>query len=321
MRQHTKLRFVGSLGLMIATSAGLSTAQGQDNPRAAGAAGHSTELLITHALDMALEGSELQLTIRQAGGPVLAGKTDGGVARTSETDGPGAAKAGGKHGGMVQLQHQVRRSFQESYELMKASNRLLRGGAEAREREERAPASRLYAAANLYANTLYSLGRQTFGWQAGWDPADRSTPDRTGEDKEPGTTHEVGPKLTTADLASITLINHSVKESVSAFELKRSLHHRMAGDAASKLLHDHADAMAKESKKSVEQILASLHERAAAGTPEPKPDNEAAAPGAHEGWSGTQVQALAQQAREVIRVLDELGSETGGAPGARRGER
>jgi hypothetical protein len=25
------------------------------------------------------------------------------------------------------------------------------------------------------------------------------------------------------------------------------------------------------------------------------------------GWSGTQTQALAQQAREVIRVLDELG--------------
>jgi hypothetical protein len=310
---------MGSLGLLIATSAGLATARGQDSPRPAGAevgAGQSTELLITHALDMALEGSELQLTIRQAGGPVVVSKTDDGVARTNALDGP-AGTAGTKKSGLIQLQHQVRRSFQESYELMKAGNRLLRGGAEAR--EERASASRLYAAANLYANTLYSLGRQTFGWQAGWDPADRSTPDRAGQDQEPGTTHEGGPKLTTADLASITLINHSVKESLSAFEIKRSLHHRVAGDAAAKLLRDHAHAMAKESRQSVEQLLASLHERAAAGTPEPKPGKDAAAPAGQEGWSGTHVQALAQQAREVIRVLDELGSETGAAPGGSRG--
>ena len=53
---------------------------------AGSSAGQSTELLITHALQMALEGSELQLTIRQAGGPVIASTSDAGVARTS---GPG----------------------------------------------------------------------------------------------------------------------------------------------------------------------------------------------------------------------------------------
>jgi hypothetical protein len=38
-----------------------------------------------------------------------------------------------------------------------------------------------------------------------------------------------------------------------------------------------------------------------------------APPAAAGGWSGANMQALAQQAREVVRVLDELGSEGGGS--------
>jgi hypothetical protein len=319
MRQH--LRFAGAAGLLIATSAGLSAARGQEPVRAAGteaatasSAGQGTQLMIAHALDMAIAGSELQLTIRQAGGQAAAGKethveipgvVDVAVTRTrAPGDDPGK---GTGHGGLVQLQQQARRSFRNSYELMKASNRLLRAGAETR--DDRATSSRFYAAANLYANTLYAIARETFGWQAGWEPNDRSPADQGGESSvHPGAS---GARLSTADLATVTLINYSVKESLNAFELSQALRNASAGDGATRALREHARAMAADSRQSVEQILASLKEKAeAAGSDANAPGNRAAAEG-HASWSGTQVQGLAQQAREVVRMLEELGGEAG----------
>ncbi|HZW35024.1 MAG TPA: hypothetical protein VFF52_30145 [Isosphaeraceae bacterium] len=60
--------------------------------------------------------------------------------------------------------------------------------------------------------------------------------------------------------------------------------------------------MAAESRQSVEQVIASLREKQVAA---PSPSGSGSK--AQQGWSGTQTQALAQQDREVIRVLDELG--------------
>ena len=323
MRQH--LRFAGAAGLLIATSAGLSAAWGQEPVRAAGteaatgsSAGQGTQLMIAHALDMAIAGSELQLTIRQAGGLAavsketrvgIPGVVDVAVTRTGAVgDDPGR---GTGQGGLVQLQQQARRSFRNSYELMKTSNRLLRAGTETR--DDRATSSRFYAAANLYANTLYTIARETFGWQAGWEPNDRSPADQGGESTvHPGAT---GARLSTADLATVTLINYSVKESLNAFELNQSLRNLGAGDAAAQSLREHARAMAADSRQSVEQILASLKERTEAGTPAAgadanAPGNRTAGEG-HASWSGTQVQGLAQQAREVVRMLEELGGEAG----------
>lgn len=354
MRKYAKVGFMGSVGLLIALSAGPSIVRGQDPARPAGAdaatgssAGQSTELLIAHALQMAIEGSELQLTIRQAGGPVVAGTSDSGVSRTSGPGGSDPAMTGMGQGGLVQLQQQARRSFQASYELMKTGNQLLRSGTEAR--DERASASRLYAASNLYSSTLYSFARQTFGWQAGWEPTDRSHPDRgqagdaaagerpvtPGQGRERGVAHAGagGIKLPTADLATVTLINHAVKESLDSFEINQSLLGTSAVDAGVQRLREHARTMATESRRSIEQILVSLRERGATGAPgvtsegagavsrPVHPANEATGSGGQEGWSGTQVQVLAQQAREVIRVLDELGGQAGGATGATRGNR
>jgi hypothetical protein len=316
MRERTRVWLMGSVSLLIAISADLSAARGQQPVRPAGAvvvgpaAGHSTELMIAHALDMALDGSELQLVISQAGGPVTGARTDAGVTRTGGAGGAGTGATEPGRGGLIQLQHRARRSFQESYEMMKASNRLLRAAGE--ERAERAAASRLYAASNLYVNTLYTLGRQTFGWQAGWEPTDRSEEGGAGQ-----AATARGPKLSTGDIATITLINHAVKESLGAFELSQSLHDQAAGDRAGQQLREHALLMAAESRQSIERILASLNE--SRGTTETTPSGGAAGAVAKEGWSGTQVHALAQQAREVIRVFDELCGQAGGAPGAVRG--
>jgi hypothetical protein len=313
MKGRSRVWLMGSAGLLIAISADLSTARGQQPVRPAGAvvvgtaAGHSTELMIAHALDMALDGSELQLIISQAGGPVTGARTDAGVTRTGVA-GAGATEPG--RGGVIQLQHRARRSFQDSYEMMKASNRLLRAAGE--ERAERAAASRLYAASNLYVNTLYTLGRQTFGWQAGWEPTDRSEEGGAGQAATAGAA-----KLSTGDVAMITLINHAVKESLGAFELSRSLHNQATGDPACEQLLAHARLMVAESRQSIERILASLRE--SGGASGAAPSGGAAGAGAQEGWSGTQVHALAQQAREVIRVFDELCGQPGGAPGAARG--
>jgi hypothetical protein len=151
---------------------------------------------------------------------------------------------------------------------------------------------------------LYAIARETFGWQAGWEPNDRSPADQGGESSvNPGAS---GARLSTADLATVTLINYSVKESLTAFELSQALRGAGAGDDATRSLREHARSMAANSRESVEQILASLKERANAGTPTTGSDAKASA-----SWSGTQVQGLAQQAREVVRMLEELGGEAG----------
>ena len=69
--------------------------------------------------------------------------------------------------------------------------------------------------------------------------------------------------------------------------------------------------MAAEGRKSVNEILAGLHEQ---GTKSPGTTSDDKAPANRSiaaraenqaGWSGSHVEALRQQAGEVIRVLDE----------------
>ena len=129
------------------------------------------------------------------------------------------------------------------------------------------------------------------------------------------TSREGRARLNTADLATVTLINYAVKESLNAFELSQALRGAGAGDDATQSLREHARTMAADSRQSVEQILASLKERAEAGTPAAgsdanAPGNRTAVEG-HASWSGTQVQGLAQQAREVVRMIEELNGEAG----------
>src|SRR5580658_1964078 len=135
MRQE-KIRLVGALGLLAATAVGLSTArgQGQDSASKSGSStGQSNQLLITHALGMAIEGSELQLTIHQAcsagtagtGDHAISGSGGAGVnASAAKNVAPGAAARSVSEDGrgcQIQLEHQVRKSFENSHELMTAS--------------------------------------------------------------------------------------------------------------------------------------------------------------------------------------------------------
>jgi hypothetical protein len=346
MRQNkSKFRLAGAIGLLVATSAGLSAARGQGQNSAgqqAGSTGQSTQLLITHALDMALQGSDLQLTIRQAGCADAAGTTghatsENGEKRAGGQDAAssGTAKPASEDGQacLIQVEQHVRKSFENSQELMTTSNRLLRAGSEAH--GDRAKSSRLYAAANLYANSLYSIAGETFGWEAGWKPADRANGDKgqadkgeARQDKEHSAAKRAGSdehRFTTADLTNVSLINHAVKESLSAFELSQSLRDMGANDAAAQHLRNHAKAMADEGRKSVNEIFASLHEKRT-GTPGAANDRKTpgnrtgtASAESHAGWSGTQIRALAQQAREVVRVLDQLDGQAVAAPeGIRR---
>jgi hypothetical protein len=340
MRQN-KVWLLGAIGLSIATAAGLSAARGQGRDSAGqsnGSTGQSTQLLITHALDMAIEGSALQLTTQQACGTCTAGKSDHATSGTG-VSGVNAAGATTASGGtarttsenaencQIQIQQHARKSFESSHELMATSNRLLRGGSEGRAAQ--ASSSRLYAAANLYASSLFSIARETGGWEAGWKPADRSNADQgqadkaeSKQDRDRSTAH-VGSsesRLTAADVIAVTLINHAVKVSLNAFELNHSVRDIASTDAAAEQLRSHAKAMAVEGRQSVKEILAGLNEKGKspsdATNDDKTPGNRAGATRAENqaGWSGSKVQALAQQAREVVRVLDELSGQAVATP-------
>jgi hypothetical protein len=321
-------------------------------------AAKSTELLIVHALDMALDGSNMQLTIRQTGVPAGPGIGAPGIPPAGAPGAPGAAPPPGApgaqpgampgQGGVMQLQQETRRAFQGSYDLIKESNKLLRSSSESR--GERSSASRLYAAANLYSNSLYSLARETFGWEAGWEPTDRSREGEQPGQPAPGQPAPGQPapgqlpvgqprlgamsRISPTDIAAITALNHAVKEAIDAFELSQAMRGQGDDGDGSKRLREHVRAMSESSRKTVDQILASARERApgapgaAPGAPGAAPGAPGAAPGAAPppgadrpiggaGWSGTEMQALAQQAREVVRVLDELGSNGGSRSGSR----
>lgn len=189
MRQN-KVWLVGVIGLSIATAVGLSAARGQGRDVAgqgSGSTGHSTQLLIAHGLDMAIEGSALQLTVHQACGACAAGTSDdansganvSGVKAAGVKAGSGGTVRSESENGkncQIQIQQHARKSFESSQELMTTCNGLVRGRAEGR--GEQASASRLYAAANQYASSLFSIARETGGSEAGWKPADRSRADQ-----------------------------------------------------------------------------------------------------------------------------------------------
>ena len=208
-------------------------------------------------------------------------------------------------GCQIQLEQQVRKSFKNSQELMIASDRLLRGESEAR--GERAGTSRLYAVANRYASSLNSIAREN-GDEAGSKPAARSTAEEgkaekaeSSQDRKVRSTQvRSGERqLTSADATMFTLINHAVKESLNAFELNHSVRELAASDPAVQELRNHAKAMAAEGRKSVNEILAGLHEQ---GTKSPGTTSDDKAPANRSiaaraenqaGWSGSHVERCA----------------------------
>jgi hypothetical protein len=334
-----KILLVGALGLAVATALGLSSALGQDSARGSGdSSGQGNQLLITHALDMAIEGSELQLTIHQvccadaaeSGDRANSGSSDASVSASATANAVPVATARrareNGQGCQIQLEQQARKSFKNSQELLIASDRLLRGESEAH--GDHAGTSRLYAVANRYASSLNSIARENgdeMGSKpAAWSKAEEGQAEKaesTQDRKVRSTQLRSGERqLTSADATMFTLINHAVKESLNAFELNHSVRDMAASDPAVQELRNHAKAMAAEGRKSVNEILAGLHEK---GTKSPGTTSDdkatanrsiAARAENQAGWSGSQVEALAQQAGEVIRVLDELGAHAVATP-------
>ncbi len=346
MRQE-KIRLAGALGLALATAAGLSAARGQDSAgQEAGSTGQSNQLLITHALGMAIEGSELQLSIHQASCAGAAQKSDRAITGSIGAGANSASAANAASGGsatpvsengrgcQIELEQQVRKSFETSHELMKASDRQL--GGETAARGDRAKAARLHAVATLYANSLFSIAKETNGSEASSKPADRSTAEAGRAEKAESTQVRKGhsteagsgeSQLTPADVTRFTLINHAVKESLNAFELNHSLRDMGANDPAAQQLRNHAKAMAADGRQSVTEILASLRTKdttkSSTASDDKSLSNRAGAASAanQAGWSGSQIQTLAQQAREVIRELDELDGHAVAAPKRNRRSR
>ena len=305
------------IGLLTVTAFGGKVAQAQDDARAAaaghGPAGKNTELMIAHALCMAIEGCDLQLTGRQSG--VLAGadkiarSTSGTSGRASA--GPTTVEAG--WGETAQLEHQARRAFQASHELMNTSNRLLRERAFA-PGGSRDSAARLYAPAHRYANTLFSFAREAFGWQPSWELTEgpqgeaaqvaraRQARER-GTDAGAATTEIAHPtSLDPAELTTVMLINHSVQDSLAAFTLQQSLRQNGSDDEAGRRLEEHAKSMADEGRRSLQQIVARLNARWG----ETHAGRNHAKAKTSQGWSTAQSRDLATQALELIRVLDEI---------------
>jgi hypothetical protein len=341
MRQN-KVWLLGAIGLSIATVAGLSAARGQGRDSAgqeAGSTGQSTQLLIAHALDMAIDGSTLQWTTQQAHQKGVVGTSDHAISGKGRTQVNGTdardaapretARTGSENGEscQIQLQQHVRKSFESSRELMTTSNRLLRAGTEGR--GDQSSSSRFFAAANVYANSLVSIASETNGGEASSKPADRSNANQRqadraesnqGRDRSSAHAGSGESRFATADVIAVTLINHAVKESLKAFELNHSVRDIPSTDVGAEQLRSHAKAMAAEGRQSVKEILAGLNEkgksRSDAANEDKAPGNRAGASRSDNqtGSSGTQVQALAQQAREVIRVLDEMSGESVATP-------
>jgi len=196
---------------------------------------------------------------------------------------------------------------------------------------------RFYRAANRYASTLRSLGglASSRGGTSG---------DNTGA---AGSSGPGGGARSRADLASVAVINHGVKEALDSLQIKQMVR-TMGGEGdAARVLRDHARQMDSESLQAIEGFSrggggrsggsgtgaagaggtgttgAGTSDAATSGRGTPGAATSGsgrsgdtattgvATSGAGGGDQGGNIESLAQQAQEVLEAIRELDRSTG----------
>lgn len=249
MSRRNLHRAAGLAGLFILTLAGPSLAQNTNAAQGnAGRDAHGARMLVHHALDMALEGSALQLTARALAANDAA-RADRKRSEVSER--------------LRDLQRDARQNFEGTNKMLADAYSIVR------DEQQRAFTRRYYDAAARYTKTLYAL----IG-----EPLAKAEEFGAGQDKEKGMA------LTADDLATITLINHSVKEAIDACHLRRMTAHS-AESTATERLREHAKHMASRSQRCVEKLAGQGGAAEAQGTPS--------------------VALLARQGRDLVQMLED----------------
>jgi len=135
-----------------------------------------------------------------------------------------------------QSAEQLRQHAQRAFE---ASDTLLRKAA-----SKGGSSERFYRAANRYATTLRSLGGQALR-RGGASGDDNNTGASTGLG---------GGAMSGADLTSVTLINHGVKEAIDSLQLKQMVRSMGEEGEAARALLDHARQMDSESQQAIQGL-------------------------------------------------------------------
>ncbi|WP_422930028.1 hypothetical protein [Singulisphaera sp. PoT] len=167
-----------------------------------------------------------------------------------------------------------------------ASDRLLRQAADDPSVE------RFYRAANRYIATLKTLSEPAF---------------RAGES---GDVVPTAPNP--ADIISIGLINHGVKEALDALALKQLVLLMKADTPEGRTLLDHAQKMDAESRQAIDSVdrLEAVTDLNPAGRALPAGNQLGVVVTNTGGSNGAGVRMLADQSRELLQTIRELGRGT-----------
>lgn len=249
-------RATGLAGLLILTLAGPTLAQNTNAAQGnAGRETHGARMLVHHALGMAVEGSALQLAAREL----------------CANDAAGVDKKGSESSERVRdLQRDARQSFEGTNKLLADAYAIVRDD------QANSMTRRYYDAAARYTKTLYGVIGEPL-----------ANPENFGADRDKN--KEQGKALTAADIATVTLINHAVKNAIDAAHLRRMTAHA-ADSTANERLRDHAKQMAARSQRCVEKL---------AGNAE----------GAKDRDDAPSVALLARQARDLVQIVEDDGDE------------
>ena len=236
-----------------------------NNPRGEAAhgakAGQDTQMLIGHAVSMAISGATLKGQAEQAGKMDTPGQA-GAQGDQAKAGAPG--QAGGIGGGGMgaggdpsqQLMTHARKGMQESRRLLQAAGR------------DQASAQQLYTAADGYINTLLTLcgdssTTQDAGAARAGNAASETGRAQTGrssrdEDLGAGQAGRQGKTLSARDKAAVALINHSVCEVIEGTHMTHMLQSQAAGNSAAvELLQRHAREMTSEGRETLQRFLGS----------------------------------------------------------------
>ncbi|MDR3637016.1 MAG: hypothetical protein P4L84_24645 [Isosphaeraceae bacterium] len=247
-RRHLR-RAAGLAGLLVLTFAGGTVAQNTNTAQGnAGRDAHGARMLVHHALDMAIEGSTLQLTSREL------------VAN----DAAGADRKGSDVSERVRdLQRDARQNFEGTNKMLADAYAIVRDD------QANAMSRRYYDAAARYTKTLYGV----IG-----EPLAKS------EDFGAGTDKDKGKALTAADVATVILVNHAVKEAIDAYHLRKMTAHAADGTATERL-REHAKQMAAHSQRCIDKLSGSA--------------------GAKDRDDVPSVARLARQARDLVQMVED----------------
>jgi hypothetical protein len=309
----------GLAGLLALALPGLLWAQEQETrARAAAGAGGSpaeqdNQLLISHAIGTAINGSNLQLAAQQAAaqGRRQEGQDQGTAQQRQQQQ---QAQQQRRQQVVQLIQQQARQQFESSDRLLRTAKDNL--GPEDRDNWSR----RLYTVADQYTNTLRALaggdatraGRSDI--QGGQGARERARGEQ-GEGPSSAREEISGGGLGRLEVASVALINNAVHDALEAFELRRATQEARGARSQSapvQQLREHARQMPSNSKEVLQRFLTTYQ-----GADDAAAEQQREARGGQRGEQRpgrASVRELAQQAQQVVETFERISASAPGDP-------